>query len=80
MQPKFASGERVIIVSVKDEKLRPKYPEIERYVGDVAIVVDAYWFGFEELDLPRDYFIYRIYIGREDTEISVQEDAIKKVL
>jgi len=79
MQPKFASGERVIIVSVKDEKLEPKYPEIERYVGDLAIVIDTYWLGLEELDPPRGYFIYRVYIGRTNTEISLQEDAIKSM-
>lgn len=79
MHPKYSSGQRVIIVSVKDEHLRPKYPEIERYVGNMAIVVDSYWVGLEELSLPMDYFIYRVYIGRTNTEISVQEDAIREV-
>ena len=79
MQPKYTSGQRVEIVSVKDEHLHPKYPEIERYVGELAIVVDAYWVGPEELNLPRAFFIYRVYIDRTNTEISVEEDAIRKV-
>jgi hypothetical protein len=78
LHPKYASGQQVIIVSVKDKNHCPKYPEIENYVGDLAIVVDCYWVGFEELDLPREYFIYRVYISRTNTEISVQEEAIKK--
>lgn len=78
MRPKYASGQRVIIVSVKDEAQCPKYPEIENYVGDLAIVVDCYWVGFGELNLPRESFIYRVYIARTNIEISVQEEAIKK--
>ena len=79
MQPKYTSGQRVEIVSVKDEHLNPKYPEMEKYVGESASVVDSYWVGLEGRSLPRDFFIYILYIDRTNTEISVEEDAIREV-
>ncbi|MCK4790347.1 MAG: hypothetical protein KAV87_41805 [Desulfobacteraceae bacterium] len=80
MESRYSKGQRVEIVSVINEHLRAKYPEIETYVGAIGTVVESYWIGFEGPNLPKEYYFYHVRTERDNCVIAVPEEALKRYL
>jgi hypothetical protein len=80
VEARYSKGQQVEIVSVMNEHLRAKYPEIEDYVGTIGTVVESYWIGFEGPNLPKEYYFYRVRIDKDNRVIAVPEDALKSYL
>ena len=76
----YIKGQRVEIVSMLDEHLKAKYPEVEQYVGEIGTVVESYWVDFERPNLPKEYYFYHVRIDRDNCVIVVPEDALKRYL
>ena len=81
MEPKYKNGQKVKIVSVKNQHLRTKYPEIEQYANETGIVIGAVFtsirnvVGMEE-HVPGDLYIYQVRLDRGITLKAVLEDAL----
>ena len=80
MEARYSKGQRVEIVSVINEHLRAKYPEIEDYAGTIGKVVESYWIGFEGPNLPKEYYFYQVRTDKDNHVIAVPEDALKSYL
>jgi hypothetical protein len=80
VEARYSKGQQVEIVSVMNEHLRAKYPEMEDYVGTIGTVVESYWIGFEGPNLPKEYYFYRVRIDKDNRVIAVPEDALKSYL
>ncbi len=76
----YIKGQRVEIVSIVDEHLKAKYPEVEQYVGEIGTVVESYWVDFEGPNLPKKYYFYHVRIDRDNRMIAVPEEALKHYL
>jgi hypothetical protein len=60
MGPKYAKGQKVRIISAKNQHFKPRYPQLEEHVSDSGIVIASHWFGISEpyrqyVDLNRGY-------------------------
>ena len=48
MGAKYAKGQKVRIISLMDEHLKVKHPQIEKHVSESGIIIDSRWFGISE--------------------------------
>ena len=60
MGPRYARGQKVVIVPAINGKGGPKYPDTEKYIGKLGVVVNYYQIGFDKANNPRDYYVYKI--------------------
>ena len=65
MAPKYIKGQKVKIISVKDQHMHVKYPEFEPFVSKSGIIIESAWVGFEGLYVPRDNYYYKVRIENE---------------
>ena len=88
MGPKYAKRQKVRIISVKNQHLKPMYPQFEEYVSDSGIVINSYWFGISEpyrpvrRPKPRifDHYLYMIRLDKDRSRIKgVPEDALESI-
>ena len=76
----YAKGQQVEMVSMLNEHLKAKYPEVEQYVWEIGKVVESYWVGFEDPNLPKGYYFYHVCIDRGNHTMAVPEEALKHYL
>ncbi len=72
MEAKFAKGQKVRIISLKDEHLKGKHPHIEEYVSQTGVIVESHWFGVSKPYRPGStpphmigYHIYDVCLDRD---------------
>jgi len=71
MAPKYIKGQKVTIISVKDQHMHVKYQEFEPYVSKSGTILDCYSVPLKELPrgeglgLPRDNYFYKVRIENE---------------
>jgi len=79
MEPKYNKGQKVKIISVKNQHGNLKYPEIEQYVNETGVILEARGSLVKNLnntDLPEAYPIYRVRLNKGTTLDAVPEDAL----
>ena len=83
MEPKYTKGQKVRIVSVKNQHTHLKYPEIEEYVNETGIVLESFFIpmrGLEGTTLEGevyDQYIYEARLDKDGTILkAVMEDAL----
>ncbi len=82
MEPKFTKGQKVDIISVKDQHGKPKYAHNEKYVGGKGLVLDSFHLGrfhvlYYKDHLPEDAYIYKVRLSDGKTIVTVAEEEIK---
>ena len=80
MEPKYAKGQQVEIISVKNGQ-GTKYPQNEKYSGNKGVVLDSFYLGkfhvlYYEDHLPEDAYIYKVRLSHSDTVITVAEEEL----
>lgn len=83
MEPKYAKGQKVKIVSVKDQHLHTKYPKIQEHVNETGTILDSNFIpmrGVKGTTLEGevyDLFLYKIRLDKDDIILeAVTEDAL----
>ena len=80
MEPKYTKGQKVKIVSVKDQHLHTKYPKIEQHVNEAGIILEASASLVKNLnntDVLGSYPIYKIRLDKDDIILeALTEDAL----
>ena len=79
MKPKYRRGQKVRIIEVKDQHGHLKYPQIQEYVNETGVILEARTSLVKNLnntDLPEAYPIYRVRLDKNNIEIEVCEDAL----
>ena len=77
MKPKYAKGQRVTVVSVKDQHGHMKYAHNEKYVGEEGLVLDSFYLLYYKDHLPEDAYIYKIRLSGRDTVVTVAEEELE---
>jgi hypothetical protein len=82
MKPKYAKGQSVAVVSVKDQNGHAKYAHNEKYVGEKGLVLDSFYLGqfhvlYYKNHLPEDAYIYKIRLSGRDTVVTVAEEELE---
>ena len=52
MGAKYTKGQKVRIISLRDEHLKAKHPHIEEYVSQTGVIVESHWFGVSKPHRP----------------------------
>ena len=76
IQPKFADGQRVRIITQRDIQGRLKHPEIQQYESKTGVIVDYFSSGV----LPRvseAFFFYNVRMDEDGAEVNVWEDSLE---
>ena len=85
MEAKYATGQKVRIISVQDKCLKAKHPYIEEYAFQTGAIAVSYWYGVNESyrivgEHPHviGYYIYDVRLDR-DRQIyrAISEDALE---
>ena len=83
MEPKYTKGQKVKIVSVKNQHLHTKYPEIQEHVNETGIILESYFIpirGLKGTTLEGevyDQYIYQVRLDKDGTILkAVMEDAL----
>jgi hypothetical protein len=85
MEPKYAKGQKVRIVSAKD-RFKPKHPQLEEHVSESGVIINYHWLGIDEpypmVRKPKpqifDHYIYTIHLDKDGSLIKgVPEDALE---
>jgi hypothetical protein len=84
MVPKYITGQKVTIRSVKTNLYQLKYPEIEEYVRESGTIVEYYWIGASEpyrtgTEAPHilNNYLYRVHLDIQDKLVTIPEDALE---
>ena len=84
MQAKYVKGQKVRIVSVKNQHSHLKYPQFERYVNESGIIVESYVVRVEELNgagheeyLAGKYYVYEVRLDKGDAVVTVPEEILE---
>jgi len=82
MEPKYAKGQKVKIVSVKDHDGSPKYAHNEKYVSSKGVVLDSFYLGrfhvlYYKNHLPEDAYIYKVRLGNSNIVVTVAEEELE---
>ena len=80
MVQKFVNGQKVKIIRVLDQRMTPRYPDIEACVTKTGTVIDGYWLYNKMPMIIRDQYIYTVMIDNENKEIAVSEDALEPLI
>ena len=80
MEPKYAKGQQVEIIAVKDGRVT-KYPHNEKYSGSKGVVLDSFYLGkfhvlYYEDHLPEDAYIYKVRLSHSDTVVTAAEEEL----
>jgi len=82
MKPKYTKGQKVRIISVKDEDGRVKYTHNEKYVGAKGVVLDSFRLGqlhtlyYKDL-LHEDDYICMVRLANSNTVVRVAEEELE---
>lgn len=78
--PKYAKGQKVKIIPVKNPLLQSKYPRVQEYASRIGTVVESYWIGFQGENLMENHYCYAIRPEEATlgpSEILVPEEALE---
>ena len=79
MKPKYNKGQKVKIISVKNQHFNVKYPDIEEYVNETGVILEASASLVKNLtntDVPESCPIYTVRLDKGITLDAVPEDAL----
>jgi len=83
MEAKYNNGQKVKIVTVKDQHGHLKSPELQEHINETGIVLDSYFIpmrGVEGTTLEGevyDQYLYKIRLDKDSTILeAVTEDAL----
>ncbi len=83
MKPKYNKGQKIKIVSVKNQHGNLKHPEIEKYVNATGTILDSYFIpirGVERTTLEGEVYdlsLYKVRLDKDGTSLEpVPEDAL----
>jgi len=77
VEPKYAKGQKVKIVSVGTPHGQLRYPDLEEYVNERGAIVDCHPTKFEMHGTPVDIWGYTVHVEKRNKEITVLEDALE---
>jgi hypothetical protein len=77
---RYAKGQRVQVVSAIDGEGKPKYCDVETYVGKFGVIVEYYRIGFKAKSLPSDYYVYEIQLDGDNTIMAIPEGALRPLI
>ena len=82
MKPKYAKGQRVTVVSVKDQHGHTKYAHNEKYLGEEGLVLDSFYLGqfhvlYYKDHLSEDSYVYKVRLGNTNTVVTVAEEELE---
>jgi hypothetical protein len=80
MGPKYAKGQKVVIVPAINGKGNPKYPDTEKHNGKLGVILEYYRLGFDAAHNPRDYYVYRIRLESDKCKTAIPEDALRPLI
>jgi hypothetical protein len=88
MGAKYAKGQKVRIISLRDEHLKAKHPHIEEYVSQTGVIIESHWYGISESYRPNsahphvvDHHIYEVRLDKDLKIIGpIPEDALEPVV
>ena len=72
----YFKGQRVEIVAIENGHLRMRYPEIDRYVGDIGTVVGACPINLKTRESGA--YLYFVRLGQYDRVVAVPHEALKR--
>ena len=81
MEPKYKKGQKVAIISVKDQHGKIKYAHNKKYVDAKGVVLDSFHLGhfhvlYYKDHLPEDSYIYKVRLGNTNTVVTVAEEEL----
>ena len=83
MEPKFNYGQKVKIISVKNQHGNLKSPELQEHINETGTILDSYFIpmrGVEGTTLEGevyDQYLYKIRLDKDGTILeAVTEDAL----
>jgi len=77
VEPKYAKGQKVKIISVGTPHGQSRYPELEEYVNKSGAIVDSRLTQYEMHGTATDIWGYTVRIEKDDREVAVLEDALE---
>lgn len=77
MEPKYAKGQKVKIISVGTPHGQSRYPELEEHVNKSGTIVDSRLTKYEIHGATTDVWGYTVRIEKDDREVMVLEDALE---
>ena len=88
MGPKYANGQEVRIISLRDERLKAKHSHIEEYISQTGVIIKSHWYGVSESYRPSNerprvigHHIYDVRLDRDRKIIRViPEDALEPLV
>ena len=88
MGPEYTKGQKVRIISLRDEHLKAKHSHIEEYVSQTGVIIASHWYGVSESyrpssERPRviDHHIYDVRLDRDRKIIrTIPEDALEPLV
>jgi len=75
MHPKYHIGQKVIIKPLAFQSPNPRGSALDTYSGQIGTIIDYHWISPR---LSEVFFIYRVKMESNDSEIIVHEDEIEK--
>lgn len=79
MKPKYTKGQKVKIVSVKNQHGNIKYRELKEHANESGVILEARASLVKNLnntDVPEAYPIYKVRLDKNNLEIEVCENAL----
>jgi hypothetical protein len=79
VKPKYSKGQKVKIISVKNQHGHIKYPQIQQYVNEIGVILEARASLVKNLnntDVSESYPIYTVRLDKGITLDAVPEDAL----
>jgi len=79
MEPKYIIGQKVKIVSVKNQHGHLKYHELQEHIDETGVILEARASLVKNLnntDVPEAYPIYRVRLDKNNIEKEIYEDAL----
>ncbi len=82
MKPKYAKGQKVEIVSVKDQHGKTKYAHNDKYVGAKGVILDSFYLGrlhvlYFKDHLPENAYICKVRLNDGKTVVTVAEEELE---
>ena len=77
MAPKYAKGQKVLIMPVKNQHLSARDSSIEAYAGSSGKVTDYYWISTGS---GKAFYVYTVQVESDEADIVLHEDEIQAYL
>ena len=74
MNPKYKIGQRVVVKTVREQRVSLRDCTIEPYTGQTGKVINYYWISPRNSDI---FYIYMVKVGTDPKEVVLHEDEIE---